>query len=235
MRKFITSGMAPSRLLCCSSATRSAPPGACGIRKYADFSKHFRVLRYDTRGFGESTITPGSYTIAQLSWDVVHLLDSLGLDRVHFCGLSMGGMTGMFLGANAPERFNKIVLCNTSAKFGTPETWNARINAVQEGGMKAVASSVIDRWLTPAYRVSHPAETNAALGCCSLLIQKDISRIVPRFATPTCANGLPKCGFPHLCLQARMIPARLLRMAIFGRMHSWRPLCGSRCRPPIQY
>jgi 3-oxoadipate enol-lactonase len=129
----------------------------------ADFSKHFRVLRYDTRGFGESTVTPGSYTIAQLSWDVVHLLDVLGLGSVHFCGLSMGGMTGMFLGANASKRLHKIVLCNTSAKFGTPETWNARINAVREGGMKAVASSVIERWLTPAYRESHPAETSVAL------------------------------------------------------------------------
>ena len=129
-----------------------------------DFSKHFRVLRYDTRGFGESTIAPGPYTISQLSWDVVHLLDALGLDRVHFCGLSMGGMTGMFLGANAPKRFHKIVLCNTSAKFGTAESWNARINAVREGGMEAVASSVIERWLTPAYRASHPAETAAALG-----------------------------------------------------------------------
>jgi 3-oxoadipate enol-lactonase len=129
----------------------------------ADFSKHLRVLRYDTRGFGASTVTPGPYSIAQLSWDLVHLLDALALDRVHFCGLSMGGMVGMFLGGNAPKRFHNIVLCNTAAKFGTPETWNARISAVQVGGMKAVASTVIERWLTPAYRASHPTETGAAI------------------------------------------------------------------------
>jgi len=128
----------------------------------ADFSKSFRLLRYDTRGFGDSPITAGPNSIAQLSWDVVRLLDVLSLHRVHFCGLSMGGMTGMFLGANAPKRFHKIVLCNTAAKFGTPETWKARINAVREGGMKAVASSVIERWLTPGYRAAHPAETATA-------------------------------------------------------------------------
>ncbi len=129
----------------------------------AHLSRCFRLLRYDTRGFGDSTVTPGPYSIPQLSWDVVHLLDCLALDRVHFCGLSMGGMTGLFLGANAPKRFHKIVVCNAAAKFGTPETWNARIKAVNEGGMKAVASAVIDRWLTSGFRAAHPEETAAAL------------------------------------------------------------------------
>lgn len=128
-----------------------------------DFSKHFRVLRYDSRGFGASSVTPGPYSIPQLSWDLVHLLDALQLDCVHFCGLSMGGMIGMFLGSNAPKRFHNIVLCNTAAQFGTPESWNARISAVRAGGMKAVASTVIERWLTPAYRAAHPAETAAAV------------------------------------------------------------------------
>jgi 3-oxoadipate enol-lactonase len=128
-----------------------------------EFTRKFRLLRYDTRGHGESSVTPGPYTIEQLSWDVVRMLDALGLDRVHFCGLSMGGMTGMFLGAHTPERFHKIVLCNTAAKIGTPEMWNTRIEAVQKGGMKTVAGAVIERWLTAGFRASHPAETAAAL------------------------------------------------------------------------
>jgi 3-oxoadipate enol-lactonase len=129
----------------------------------AAFTRHFRLLRYDTRGHGQSSVTQGPYTIEKLGWDVVHLLDYLQLDRVHFCGLSMGGMIGMFLGANAPNRFHKIVLCNAAAKIGTPETWNARIAAVQKGGMHAVAAGIVERWLTPAYRASHPAETAAVL------------------------------------------------------------------------
>ncbi len=129
----------------------------------ADFTKHFRLLRYDTRGHGQSSVTPGPYSIEQLSWDVVRLLDFLQLDRVYFCGLSMGGMTGMFLGANAPNRFHKIVLCNTAATIGTLESWNARIEAVHKGGMRAVAGAVLERWLTPAYRATHPTETAGVL------------------------------------------------------------------------
>lgn len=126
-------------------------------------AKHYRVLRYDTRGHGRSSVTPGPYSIEQLGRDVVALLDSLRIDRVNFCGLSMGGMIGMWLGSHAPERLRKLVLCNTAAKIGTLETWNTRIETVRTGGMNAVAGAVIERWLTPAYRSSHPAETAAAL------------------------------------------------------------------------
>jgi 3-oxoadipate enol-lactonase len=127
------------------------------------FTKHFRILRYDTRGHGQSSVPRGAYTIEQLSWDLVRLLDVLQLERVYFCGLSMGGMTGIFLAANAPKRLQKVVLCNTAAKIGTPETWNARIQAVEEGGMQAVAGGVIERWLTPVFRSSHAEEAQAAL------------------------------------------------------------------------
>jgi 3-oxoadipate enol-lactonase len=129
----------------------------------AAFTEHFRLLRCDTRGHGQSSITPGPYTIEQLSWDVVRLLDFLQLDRVYFCGLSMGGMTGMFLGANAPNRFHRLVLCNTAAKIGTLESWNARIDAVQKGGMRAVAGVILEWWLTPSYRTAHPTETAGVL------------------------------------------------------------------------
>ena len=123
------------------------------------FGKDFRILRYDSRGHGQSSVTPGPYNIAQLAGDVVQLLDLLKLKRVFFCGLSIGGMVGMQLGTTAPSRFHKIVLCNTAAKIGTPDTWNARITAVQQGGMKAIAGAVVDRWLTAGWRASHAGET----------------------------------------------------------------------------
>jgi 3-oxoadipate enol-lactonase len=128
-----------------------------------EFSKHFRLLRYDKRGHGKSSVPTGPYTLDQLGTDVLRLLDELKLERVYFCGLSVGGATGMFLGANAPNRFHKIALCNTAAKFGTPEMWETRIHNVQSGGMKAVASSVVERWLTPTFRASHPQETQTVL------------------------------------------------------------------------
>src|SRR5215469_1092584 len=125
----------------------------------AAFAKDFRVLRYDSRGHGESSVTPGTYNIAQLASDVAQLLDVLKLERVFFCGLSIGGMVGMQLGTTAASRFHKFVLCNTAAKIGTADTWNARITAVQQGGMKAIAGAVIDRWLTAGWRASHAGET----------------------------------------------------------------------------
>jgi 3-oxoadipate enol-lactonase len=87
----------------------------------------------------------------------------LDLDRVHFCGLSMGGMIGMWLGVNAPERLNKLILCNTAAKIGTSEVWNARIEAVRKNGMKSVASAVIERWFSPAFREKAPATVSRTL------------------------------------------------------------------------
>jgi 3-oxoadipate enol-lactonase len=128
-----------------------------------EFHKKFRCLRYDTRGHGQSSSTPGPYSIEQLGKDVIALLDALDLDRVHFCGLSMGGMIGMWLGANAPERLNQLILCNTGAKIGTTEAWNARIDAVQKNGMKSVASAVVDRWFTPAFRQKSPATISKIL------------------------------------------------------------------------
>ncbi len=102
--------------------------------------KEFRVLRYDTRGHGQTTVTPGPYTIGQLARDVVRLLDALRVDRAHFCGLSMGGMIGMWLGVNAAERLNRLVLCNTAARIGTAETWNARIEQARRGGHSETCS-----------------------------------------------------------------------------------------------
>jgi len=121
---------------------------------------HFRVLRYDTRGHGQSQVTPGEYSIAQLGADAVALLDHLGIGRVSFCGLSMGGMTGMWLAANRPERIDRLVLANTGAKVGDPSTWAARFEAVRAGGMAAITPSVLDRWFTARYQRVSPDEVD---------------------------------------------------------------------------
>jgi 3-oxoadipate enol-lactonase len=116
----------------------------------------FRVLRYDTRGHGQSSVTAGPYTITQLGRDVVGLLDGLGIERAHFCGLSMGGAIGMWLGICAPERINRLVLCNTAAKIGAAEMWNTRIDTVRTNGLSAVAETQAQRWFTPAFIAEAP-------------------------------------------------------------------------------
>jgi 3-oxoadipate enol-lactonase len=120
-----------------------------------EFEKRLRVLRYDTRGHGQSSATPGPYRIEQLGRDVVHILDRLNLDRVHFCGLSMGGMTGMWLARHHADRFGRFVLANTAALIGPASVWDNRIATVRRDGMAAIVPGVLERWFTPSYRASH--------------------------------------------------------------------------------
>ncbi len=119
-------------------------------------ARRYRVLRYDSRGHGQSAATPGPYTIEQLARDALGLLDSLDLVQVSFCGLSMGGMVGQWLGANAAQRVSRLVLCNTAARIGTAEIWNARIDAVNRDGMAAIVEGVVARWYSPSFIAASP-------------------------------------------------------------------------------
>jgi 3-oxoadipate enol-lactonase / 4-carboxymuconolactone decarboxylase len=110
---------------------------------------HFRVLRYDQRGHGRSPTPGGPYSIDDLGGDALALLDSLGLERVSVCGVSLGGMTGMWLAIHARERVERLALCCTSAHLPPAETWTERAAAVRAGGMEAVVDSVLERWFTP--------------------------------------------------------------------------------------
>lgn len=125
----------------------------------AAFSEHFRVLRFDTRGHGQSLVTEGPYSIDQLGCDVLAMLDQLNIDKVHFCGLSMGGLIGQWLGINAGERLHKLVVCNTAAKIGDPSVWDPRIETVLRDGkaaMVALRDASIARWFTPDFAQAHP-------------------------------------------------------------------------------
>ena len=114
--------------------------------------EHFRVLRHDARGHGRSDVALGPYTIAELGADVVALLDHLSIERAYFCGLSIGGMIGMWLGIHHAIRFERLVLCNTAAMIGSPATWNLRIAKVDTAGMSAIVEIVLDRWFTHGFR-----------------------------------------------------------------------------------
>lgn len=125
------------------------------------FTEHFQVLRYDTRGHGQSLVSEGPYSIEQLGHDVLTLLDTLNIERAHFCGLSMGGLIGQWLGINAGTRLNKLVVCNTAAKIGDPAVWNPRIEMVLRDGPAAMAGlrdASIARWFTADYALAHPQQ-----------------------------------------------------------------------------
>jgi 3-oxoadipate enol-lactonase len=131
-------------------------------RQVAALSLRFRVLRYDSRGQGRSLVTAGPYSIEVLARDVLALLDRLEIQRVDFCGLSLGGMVGMWLAAHEPARVGKLVLANTTALLPPPATWDARIKSVQEGGIITIVDLVIERWFTPAFRESRPLDVESA-------------------------------------------------------------------------
>ncbi len=163
--------------------------------------EHFRVLRYDTRGHGQSEVTPGPYSIAQLGNDVLALLDHVQAPRAHFCGLSMGGMTGIWLGIHAPDRIERLVLCNTSAAIGVPEMWNARIAQVRGGGMAAVIDAVLERWFTNDFLAHAPAQVDRVramlantqvegyVANCAAVRDMDQRADLGRIATPTLVIG----------------------------------------------
>ena len=125
------------------------------------FSRRFRVIRYDTRGHGRSDAPPGPYTIERLGGDILALLDSLSVERAHVCGLSLGGLTALWLAAHHPGRLRSAILANTAARIGTVEGWSARIEAVRAGGMPAVRETVLERFFSAAFRRAHPEVVDA--------------------------------------------------------------------------
>ena len=122
----------------------------------AGLTQHFRLVRYDRRGHGQSGVPKGPYNMEMLGRDVLAVLDALKIDKINWCGLSMGGMVGMWLGANAPQRINRLILSNTSAYFADKEIWNGRIKTVREKGLASIVGGTMERWFTQGFREREP-------------------------------------------------------------------------------
>ena len=146
----------------------------------------FRAIRYDQRGHGASEAPDGDYAMERLGRDVLELLDALKIDRAMFCGLSMGGMTGIWLAMHHPRRFSRLALCNTAVWMPPRDLWDGRIRSVLGGGMEAVVEGVVERWFTPAFRASSTTEVarvremilatdpHGYVGCCAAIRDMDL-------------------------------------------------------------
>ena len=154
----------------------------------------FRVVRYDRRGHGGSPVPPGPYSLDDLGRDALELLDELEVERASWCGLSLGGLVGMWLGVEAPERIDRLVLACTAAAFLPREQWLERAERVRAEGVAAIADAVVARWFTigaPAELVDRfreqltgtPAEGYA--GCCEALADADLTGRLQAVAAPT--------------------------------------------------
>lgn len=151
----------------------------------AEWTQHFRVLRYDSRGHGRSVADDRPISIETLGRDALAILDHLGIERAHWCGVSKGAMVGQWLAVHARERVRRLVLANTAAVMGPPDLWNERIETVRRGGMAALKAGVLQRWFSPAFRESGSAvigevgamlETTPAVGyaaCCAAIREMD--------------------------------------------------------------
>lgn len=163
----------------------------------AALTKLYRVIRYDRRGHGKSGVPAGPYSMERFGKDVLAILDDLNIEKIHWCGLSMGGMVGQWLGANAPERIEKLILANTSCYYPDPTNWLNRIKAVNEGGIASIADAVIAAWLTADFREREPQITarmkamlvatpvQGYVACCEALSRLDQRDLLPRITAPT--------------------------------------------------
>ncbi len=162
-----------------------------------DLSEHSRILRYDTRGHGASDSPDGEYSIEQLGRDVLAMMDALEIPAFAFCGLSMGGAVGQWLAWNFPERVTKLVLANTSPRFGTKEYWNSRIETVRVGGLSAIEEMAIGRFFSPDFRAHANTEVanirgvflgtapEGYTGCCAALRDFDSTGELRKIKAPT--------------------------------------------------
>ncbi|MGZ3218360.1 3-oxoadipate enol-lactonase [Paracoccus sp. T5] len=164
-----------------------------------EMSRHFRILRYDRRGHGRSSAPPPPFRLADLGGDVIVLLDALKIERTHFCGLSIGGLTGQWLGIHAGDRVDRIAVCATAARIGTAESWHARIDEVKANGLHGLIAATAERWFTSDYRAARPdivkpildsfaaASVNGYTGCCAALAEADLRGQLAQITRPLLA------------------------------------------------
>ncbi len=192
----------------------------------------FRVLPVDHRGHGGSPVPSGPYAMADLAGDTLELLDSLGVGRAAFCGLSLGGMVGIWLGADAPERLSALVLCCTTAHFPDVTPWRERIRAVRADGTASIADAVVQRWFTPGWAAAHPdvvarlaamvASTSGDgyVACCEAVAEWDGRDLLGCIAVPTlvlaAADDLTTPVQPHAETIAAGIPGARLEVLDSG-------------------
>jgi 3-oxoadipate enol-lactonase len=166
-----------------------------------------RVLRYDHRGHGGSPAPPGPYAVEELGRDVLELLDELDLDRVSFCGISLGGAVGLWLAATAPQRLDRLVVACSSARFGPPETWLERARTVRAEGVSAISEAVVGRWFTPALASDEPAVVERFRGMLEATPAEGYAACCEAIAGWDFAGRLGEVAVPTLVVSAAQDPA----------------------------
>ena len=161
--------------------------------------RKYRVLRFDTRGHGQSDATPGPYRLEQLADDLFTLLNALGIEKTHYVGLSMGGMIGQIAAVKDQSRFQSLVLCDTSSAIPAEmqKLWQDRIGSAQKNGMEPLVQPTIDRWFSGIYQNKKPEDVDKIramirsttvdgfCGCCHAISKLNITKELSTIKLPT--------------------------------------------------
>jgi 3-oxoadipate enol-lactonase len=192
-----------------------------------DMTARFYVIRYDTRGHGRSQAPTGDYDMARLGADALSVMDAAGVPRAHVVGVSMGGMTGQWLGVHASHRVDRLVLANTAAVMGPSSAWQARMATVRNSGMAVIVDAVLERWFTSDFRADHPdavakvrdmllaTSPHGYAGCCAAIRDMDQRGDIGAVVAPTLVIGgrLDPATPPETAGElARLIPGARLEM-----------------------
>lgn len=203
---------------------------------------HFRILRYDTRGHGASDASPGDYTVELLARDALALADALGIRQFAFCGLSLGGMIGQWLGANVPERLTALILANTSSHYPDPGPMEARRRTVLERGMAALEEMVMGRFFSAGTLAANPPEVASVrrvllstsptgyAGCCAAIRDMDQRHLLSTIRTRTVrgnhtARFLPMASEGHISCAFPPLTSRRWKGRVHLRQRCWTFWC----------
>ncbi len=161
----------------------------------------YYIVSIDNVGHGDSDVPAGDYSISDMATAVLAVADTAELERFHYCGLSVGGITGQWLGVHNADRLLSLSLCNTAAKVGTPDLWAERMQIAQTQGMAALVDGVISRWFSPGYADREPqrfaqaretllaTDPNGYAGVCAALRDGDLRDVVGSITLPTLVIG----------------------------------------------
>ena len=162
-----------------------------------ELARSHRVVAMDVRGHGHSDAPDADYTLDRLGTDVIDVVEGLGIQSFDYCGLSIGGLVGLWLGLNAANRLRSLTLCNTGAKISETERWNERIDVARTQGMEPLVDAVIDRWFSSDFVEAKPQEIEqfrfglldtdplGYAGCCAAIRGADLRDDVHAISTRT--------------------------------------------------
>jgi len=168
----------------------------------AALKDQFRVLRYDQRGHGGTDAPGGKYSFDQLVGDVIGLMDAVGVKRAHFCGLSMGGMTALFLAARHPDRFDRIITCDCgpASTPASAQQWKERIDLGAEKGMEALVDITVNRWYPPDFVATKAPVLDKVRGMIRSTPYQGFAGCAYALSDYDTRPGLPGIRNPMLCM-----------------------------------